>query len=150
MGLEIRMAPPVRIVASVDYTTFGLDEGGYRTRHGIDSSTPVSGGEVAVLYAAAGLKIDVFLTAPSPVRPYLFGGIGYFRMHSDDLHVGATTLVQGPEEAFALHGGGGLDVMLGPAMNLFVEGLAEVGFTARQNTVYVPLRLGIAFALGGS
>ena len=145
IGLQFHMAPPIMVQTSVDYTTFGLDEEGFRRAMGVSDTASIIGGEVSILYAAVSLKIS--LLQASAVRPYLLGGMGYFRQLQDDIQIDRALVEYNAQDATGIHGGVGVDVSAGPFIDLFAEMVYIVGFTEKDLTGYFPVRAGLAFEL---
>jgi hypothetical protein len=67
-------------------------------------------------------------------------------MGTDDIVLPTSTTIIETENAVGWHGGWGIDITLGSAINLFFDALYIVGLTQR-GTGYVPVRVGLAFDL---
>ncbi|MDH3215534.1 MAG: autotransporter outer membrane beta-barrel domain-containing protein [Candidatus Krumholzibacteria bacterium] len=144
VGLALPLTQQFMILAGVDYTTFGLDDDGFREQNGLPAGSILVGGETSTLYASLGLRISAPLPG-IPIRPYLVGGVGYFRIDPDDVTSDGTTLGFATEETTGIHGGGGFDLSFGSYLSIFFDALVIVGFTDVDATGYFPLRAGIIF-----
>lgn len=147
IGAEVPMSASFKMSATVDFTTFDLDTDEYLASRNIPPATSIAGGEASVLYVAGNLKLNVLAPRGSPVRPYVLAGGGYFRMATDDIVLATSTVVQKTEHVLGLHGGWGIDIALGTAINLFFDALYVVGSTEGKNTGYLPVRAGLTFSL---
>jgi len=148
IGLGLTLISPLVILGQVDFTTFGLDEAGYRKLNpDISAGSRVRGGEISLVYASLGLRLNL-PAHPASIRPYLIAGAGYFRYAGDAVNVDGTERGFRTEDTTGVHGGGGLDVLLGPFMHVFFEAVFIAGFTDTDSTGYLPVRTGIVLPLG--
>ncbi len=147
IGLGVTLTSPLVILGQVDFTTLGLDEAGYRKLKGISAGSRVSCGEITLVYASLGLRLNL-PAHPASIRPYLIAGAGYFRYAGDAVNVDGTEVDFRTEDTTGVHGGGGLDVLLGPFMHVFFEAVFIAGFTDTDSIGYLPVRTGIVLPLG--
>jgi hypothetical protein len=146
IGVGLFVLPALMLQASVDYTTFGVDEEGLRERFARPPDTLVIGGETSTFYASASVRFDL-LSLPL-VRPYVLGGAGFFRILPDDVQFDNVLVELEPENTVGFHGGVGVDVSLGPLINVFAEAIYVAGLTEDQATSFFPFRAGLVFELG--
>jgi hypothetical protein len=108
----------------------------------------VSGGSAKVITASGDLKAYL-VPMDAGTSPYFIVGAGLFRISASDARVsyqGDSQTVQGnSESALGLGLGIGIDFRLRDRLTLFMEGKYTLGFTDVDNTLLVPLKIGIAF-----
>jgi hypothetical protein len=147
VGAAFSVSPRLAIVADIDQTVFGIDDGGFSQVFGLPTDASVSGDQIAVLYASLAIKFDVVSSSTRMVKPYLIGGFGFFRYNPDDFAVNGTALGFEDQNTLGVHAGGGFEIILAPYLGLFADVLYVLGFTGGDATGYVPIRAGIAFDL---
>jgi opacity protein-like surface antigen len=157
VGFGIQVLPIVTVQANFNYSRVGLDEDGIKQQllaFGFSQSDlanlSLDGGAINIMYVSGGAK--VFLMEQGPARPYVVGGMGYYRLSESDLDVSdgsqTTTLTFDSENAFGVNGGAGVDFAIGSKVDVFAEGQYVVGFTSGQSTGHVPVRVGLLFRMG--
>jgi opacity protein-like surface antigen len=131
--------PDAEVYRSELVKIFGGDAAGYT----------VDGGEVNIFSATVNVKWPVVVFPV--VKPYLIGGIGLTQLSSTTMTVnyeGAPVagVPQGPGESnMSLNLGAGIDLVLGPAVTLFIEGRYSWINTEGSMTGYIPVSFGITF-----
>jgi opacity protein-like surface antigen len=117
------------------------------------------------------ISFDVkYLLTNSPTfSPYLIGGIGYFNfslsdLTSSDLYGDSHSASGASVSAFSINFGFGVEFMVSSNISLFADARYVLGFTnngtlnfivdqeaqpyvLKDNTNYIPLRVGVAFNL---
>jgi len=144
VGIGFPLSSRFAVVADVDYKIFGVDEEGLRQAYQLPPTTSLEGDQIATLYASLSLKADL-ISAPSQIRPYLIGGVGFFHTKPDDFTANGTSLGFESEGAYGVNAGGGIEIVVAPYLILFLDVTYVVGFTENENTGYVSIRPGIAF-----
>ena len=144
VGVGLPLSSRFAVVADVDYKIFGIDEEGFRQAYGVPPTASLSGDQMATLYASLSLKANL-ISAPAQIRPYLIGGIGYFRLKPDDFASQGTSLGFQSEDTYGVNAGGGVEILLAPYLILFLDAAYVVGFTENTTTTYLTIRPGIAF-----
>ncbi len=144
VGVGFPLSSRFAVVADVDYKIFGVDQAGFRRAYQVPPTTMLSGDQIATVYASLSLKADL-ISAPSQIRPYLIGGVGFFRVNPDDFAVDGASLGFESESTYGVNAGGGVELVLAPYLILFLDVMYVVGFTENENTGYVCIRPGIAF-----
>lgn len=143
VGVAFAISSRVVLIADVDYVIFGLDDEGFRQAYGLSPSDSLSGGnQIASVYASFSIK----LLAPTagPLKPYAFGGAGFFRSNPDELTVNGVSMGLRAEDTVGVHIGGGVALDLAPYLGVFVDAFYVYGFTEEPMS-YLPIRAGIAF-----
>jgi hypothetical protein len=143
-GIGFPLSSRFAVVADIDYKVFGVDEEGFRRTYSVPLGTVLTGDQIAALYASLSLKADL-ISAPSQIRPYLVGGVGFFRYNPDDFAVDDMSLGFQSENTYGVNLGAGIEVVLAPYLILFLDAMYVVGFTENEKTGYVTIRPGIAF-----
>lgn len=144
VGLAVYVMPKLMLVAAVDYTTFGADENGLRQVYDRPNAS-VLGGETSILYAAVSARVDVLEF--SVFRPFVAGGVGFYRVIQDDLQFDNVIVERSLRNAPGVHIAVGLDVSLGTLINVFADIAYVAGFTSNETMGYWPMRGGLMFAL---
>jgi hypothetical protein len=144
VGVGLPLWSRLAVVADVDYKIFSIDEEQFRRVYGVPPTVGLSGDQMTALYASLSLKVDL-ISAPKQIRPYLLGGVGYFRLKPDDFASDDTSLGFQTEETYGVNAGAGVEIVLAPYLILFLDAAYVVGFTENADTRYLSVRPGIAF-----
>lgn len=89
------------------------------------------------LYGGMANVVYSFGVGPSPIKPYLVGGLGYLDHHFD---AGNTGLSNDDEWKLVFGGGLGLGFGLGP-----LQAFAEARYLTRDQTNFIPVMVGLKF-----
>jgi len=150
VGIGIELLPIVVVTANFNFTRVGLDEEGSLPLGISPDTVSVDGGAINVLYVWAGGKL--YLMEEGSARPYVVGGLGYYRLSASDLDITSSGVTQTfefeSESVLGANAGIGVDVAVGDAMNVFFEGQYQIGFTEEESTGHVPVRVGLVFMFG--
>jgi len=172
-GFGLDVMPTVSFIVGVDYTAFPKNE--TRARQEAVQQIPAperigsgisigDGGTFSIFTITGNLKL---LLGPSgeQVAPYVIVGAGFLRTSVPDvaasyLYSEQTAVVVSTYNPLVLRRtqfnvksavvasiGAGIDLPLSKTNSLFFEGRYALGFTKYGNTTYVPVRLGLRFAL---
>lgn len=148
VGLGVRMADPIMLIMDFDFTNYGLDADGFRNTNNLPPNTSLAGGETSTFYLAAVLKISVPSLPSRLVRPYLIGGLGFFRFVADDVVVDGRVWDRDAQNAVGIHGGAGVDFWFVEPLGFFFETVFVLGFADNDLIGYLPFRVGLALAMG--
>lgn len=136
------------LAADVEYITFGVDSDEFVAATGLPPGASVEGDQIATLYASLGLKWNILTSVDHVLRPYIAAGAGYFRYNPDGFAVNGMTLTGfDNENTVGAHVGLGVDAVLAPYLELFLDVIYVVGFTGEDPTSYLSIRPGVAFDL---
>jgi hypothetical protein len=172
-AIGVGILPSVSLIVGVDYTAFPKDE--TRARQEAVQQIPAierigsgvsigNGGTLSILTIGGSLKLRL---GPSDgqVAPYVVVGAGFLSTSVPDvdasyLYSEQTAVVVSTYNPLVLRRtqfnvnsalvasfGAGIDVPLSKTNSMFIEGRYALGFTTYGNTTYVPVRLGLRFAL---
>jgi opacity protein-like surface antigen len=142
IGMALPVSAHVALVADIDYVSFGKDDGDFREIYGVSPTDSLAGSQVSALYAS--LSVKFFTGKARNVKPYVFGGVGFFRYNPDDFTVNGAPLGFTDENAVGMHVGGGLEAEIAPYLGVFIDAFYVYGFTETP-AAYVPMRVGIVF-----
>lgn len=174
-GVGFHLLPSLSLVVSVDYTSFPNNETHARQEviqqipdnERVGAGISISdGGILSIVAATADLKF-LLSAAPEQWTPYVVLGTGFLSTSISDVNASYITSDQGTSSvmvstyhpvvlprtqyrvvsAFAGSVGIGFDMSLNEASRMFLESRYAVGFTAFGNTTYVPVKLGLRFAI---
>jgi hypothetical protein len=122
------------------------------------------GGTLSILTFTGNLKLG-FGFHDDEVAPYVVVGAGFLKTSVSDvsasyLYSEQTAVVVSTYSPLVLRRsqfnvtsavvasvGAGIDVPLSKANSMFIEGRYAIGFTAYDNTTYIPVKLGLRFGL---
>lgn len=172
-GVSYDLSPSISLIVGVDYTWFPKDEA--RARQEVLEQMPASAKVGSGVSIGEGGTLGVFTVTGSvkhllgsrgyDVVPYVVMGAGFVStsvpdvqasyMHSDQTAVPVPTYFPvvlqrtrfNVSSAFTASLGAGIDMPFGEANTMFIEGRYAIGFTAFDNTTYIPIRLGVRFGL---
>ncbi|MFQ5511542.1 MAG: outer membrane protein [Candidatus Krumholzibacteriia bacterium] len=163
LGFGYSLNTRVTVIGNFDYNYFGLDSdkaGGLFP--GFTNVTSVDRGSLSTLYLWTGLRARVLpASVRSFFRPYVLGGIGYFRLDIDEttiLHDGGRTRVDyDPQNVLGVNVGAGVDIPITKRADLFTEGqyvLAHMddinGVAVDEKMGYILVRAGVSVSVGGA
>jgi hypothetical protein len=134
---------PVSFRAEVGYQRFGIKDETLGTD--LPPGATLSGNAYA--WQGVANVVYTFATRTALVRPYLIGGVGYYRLGEEykaTLGSESQTLKPDPTNKFGVNGGVGLELPLG-AFTGFAEARFHRIFTERTDTDLLPLRIGVRF-----
>lgn len=89
------------------------------------------------LYGGMANVVYTIGAGPSPIKPYLVGGVGYLDHHFD---AGNTGFSNADEWKAVFGGGAGIGFGLGP-----LQAFAEARYLTRDKTNFVPIMVGLKF-----
>ncbi|MBD3377295.1 outer membrane beta-barrel protein [candidate division KSB1 bacterium] len=153
LGGDLELGLPmtnIGIVGSVHYSRFPLDNDKLLEMAGVAmSGVDVEGGSTSSLALTANLKLGI---GPPiiPVKPFITGGFGYYRLSIGD----ASVSYQGNREQFlqgdstdkmGINIGAGVDINLLLGFSLFADARYHLVFQEDDNFSYIPIRVGISF-----
>ncbi|HZF66532.1 MAG TPA: outer membrane beta-barrel protein [Gemmatirosa sp.] len=144
-GILTLRAPtlPVSFRAEVGYQRFAIKEGALGTD--LPPGARLSGNAYA--WQGVANLVYTFSTRTALVRPYLIGGVGYYRLGEEykaSLGGQSQTMKPGATDKFGVNGGVGLELPLG-GFTGFAEARFHRIFTANTDTDLLPLRFGVRF-----
>lgn len=148
-GIGYPISPNLSLVGYFDFNNFRFDDDKYLRDYGFAGyGISISGGEASIITLSGNLKATLHTTTSS-VHPYLWGGIGFFKLSIGDITIygpgGAVSVEGDSESAFSVLVGGGIDFVIGERMDLFIEGKYVIGFTEGESTQMFPVKFGIKF-----
>ncbi len=153
LGGDLELGLPltnIAVLASVHYSRFPLDNDKLLEMAGVSmSGVDVEGGATSSLALTANLKLGI---GPPviPVKPFITGGVGYYRLSIGD----ASVTYQGTSEQFlngdstdkmGINIGAGVDINLLLGFSLFADARYHLVFQEEDNFSYIPIRVGISF-----
>ncbi|MBD3383878.1 outer membrane beta-barrel protein [candidate division KSB1 bacterium] len=149
-GAEFAFGPNMKLVGTVDYTSFGINEDELLDEFAMGvSGISVDGGSLSSIAVLANVKFSI---APpmSPISPYLIGGAGMFFLsggEADIKYQGMTmsTIESETDNYFGVGVGAGVDLTISPNMSLFIEGKYNIAFAEEDNMSYLPIKAGLLF-----
>ncbi len=121
----------------------GIRAEGVYHRFGIKDLPDEIDGHLSILSGTANAVFMIPADKSSPVRPYLIGGGGIYRLSFACDGCG-TADIPDPENKFGLNGGGGLNFALS-GFTAFVEARYHHIFTDEDSAKMVPVSFGIMF-----
>lgn len=145
-GMSYYVLPFLKISGDVAYSEFPFDAIALLKEEDVPPGlVEITGGAVSGIFLTGSLKIIPFPDA-TVVRPYTRIGGGFAALSVSDVTVSALNIsetVSGASEkaATALFGAG-LDVVLSPSFDLFIEGQYIIAFTEEDHLNLVPATLG--------
>jgi hypothetical protein len=152
------------LLGEIEYCRLALDQDAFQSS--IQFGTPeqrqlferlggrvtIEGGDTGFLGGSVALKGAILGNARS-FTPYVIAGGGASRRQSDAYTLTLTllgitereTIESSSETVPAISFGGGLDLKVGRAIGLFVEGRYQIAFTEDETAKYTTLRAGLSF-----
>ena len=148
-GIGYLINPNLSFVGNVNYNTFSFNDEEFLNDYGFGGyGITISGADASIITVSWNLKTSL-QPITTNVRPYLCGGIGYFRLSKSDVTVsliGESETVEGDSEsAVSVLFGGGTDFKINENMDFFIEFKYTIGFTEGEKTTMLPLKLGVKF-----
>lgn len=122
----------------------GIRGEGVYHRFGIKDLPSQYDGHLSILSGTANAVFMIPSDKSSPVRPYLIGGGGIYRLSFACDKCGITEDIPDAENKFGLNGGGGLNFALS-GFTAFVEARYHHIFTDENAAKMVPVSFGIMF-----
>jgi opacity protein-like surface antigen len=158
VGLGTRLSPLWEIVGSVHWQHFPADEAaqiGDLLLQGFGQTLAIrslDGRDATSLTLMAEARFHV--PTDGRLLPYLAFGWGFFELYTSDAKVtpdddafAPVTVLGDTDGAFGVTVGGGLELPVSHGTRLLLDSTYTVGFTDLISTQYLPLRLGVGFAL---
>jgi hypothetical protein len=142
VGVALPVSSRFVLIADLDFVTFGVDDDDFKEAFAFSQSDSLAGSQIAALYASVSVKF--FTPTVGPVKPYAFGGIGFFRYNPDEFSVNGAPMAFAEANVAGAHVGGGLEVDIATYLGVFGDIFYVHGFTD-EATAYVPIRLGLVF-----
>jgi hypothetical protein len=172
-GVGFDILPSVSLILGVDYTAFPKNETQARqeavqqvpARARVGSGITIGdGGTLSILSITGNVKF-LFGFHDEEVAPYVIVGAGFLSTSIPDVNASylyseQTAVVVSTYNPLVLQRsqfnvksavvasvGAGIDLPLGKTNSMFVEGRYAIGFTAYDNTTYIPVKVGLRFGL---
>lgn len=147
-GISYALTPVLAAMVILDFGMFTLNENKALRQSGFTIGD-IAGGRITILSGTANLKATVLPDATG-IRPYVFGGVGIYRMSVGDAGLRFNGepydigfVVPESETTQMLQVGLGLDIPAGGKVELFIEGRYVIGFTEGDSRTTIPVRFGI-------
>jgi hypothetical protein len=148
IGLSKRLSSRVEMQSMFEYHNFSLNDMGYLDSVGLtDAAASVSDGTISIMTLFAHIKLLYPPKNSDKVLPYLIGGAGLFHKKSEEINYSnGESFFRIPgksESALGVDGGLGFDILAGATTFLTVEIKIVFGFTGNENTIFIPLKVGV-------
>ncbi len=147
VGVGYKFMPAFQVVGKVEYHTFNID---WDSDPLLAGYTDLEGGTSKFWMFGCDGRYSFNMPA-SPVKPFVFGGVGMAAI-SQSTFTGGTTLItstlnEARQDAskFYFNVGGGVDLKTGPAWSLFAQLRWVSVATDNDSWNWVPLTLGVKF-----
>ena len=140
-GLGYKFGPAFQMVGKAEYHKFAFDFGGVS---GID------GGDTRMLMFGGDGRFAFGLPAAS-IKPFAFAGAGIANIKQSSfggnllLAAGFTPTASESQSKMYYNFGAGVEMKVGPTMNLFVQGRYVNFATDGESTAFIPITLGLKF-----
>jgi hypothetical protein len=149
IGLGYQATISIVLQASFEYNNIPLDDRKLLEDYGLSGlGLNISGGSAKITTACANFKANLSPMTTS-ISPYFIVGAGLFRISVSDAKIfdqeHSLTMPGKSETALGFSLGVGSDFRLNDRLMLFWEGKYALGFTKVDNTLYCPIKIGIAF-----
>jgi opacity protein-like surface antigen len=146
-GMSYYLFPFIEVRGQVEYAEFQLDAVTILEEAEIPPGlVTITGGEVSGLFLSGVLKILPLPDAPI-VRPYGLVGGGFAALSVSDVMVsalGVSESVSGASEKAAMAiVGAGIDIVVSPSVDLFLEGRYIITYTEDEQLHLLPASFGI-------
>lgn len=146
-GMGIPVSSNIILIGYFQYNSFRFDDDEFLQDWGLTGyGISISGGEASIMTISGTIKATLGQT-PLPMRPYLCGGVGFFKLSIGDITVydgySSETAEGDSENAFSILFGAGVDFTIGGRIGLFIEGQYVIGYTEGESTQIFPLKVGI-------
>jgi len=147
-GIGYNINPITSVNFYLDWCNFGLD--GEKLAHdmGAGGQVTFSGSGMSVMTITGNIKACIPF---GKVRPYFWGGCGFFSLSREDGSVsggGYVVPLEGDlESTFGFNLSVGVDYLISKTVDIFVDGRYVYGLTQSQSTSIVPLRIGVKLKL---
>ncbi len=147
VGLGFNMSPAFQVIGKVELHSFAIDwkSSDFAAYEGVE------GGTNKVWMYGADLRFAPNLPA-APLHPFVLGGVGLASMQQTDFsgtNTLATSQLNGliPDNQSKLYYnfGGGVEMKMGPAFNLFAQVRYVSIQTDGESSAFIPLTLGLKF-----
>jgi len=134
IGYGHKLFPALSVVFSLDYNNFTLDKG---------KDADIIGGSSSIVTISENVKFRL-IPGTNTLSPYVLGGLGFFHLSQKNKTIEHSIIAPGDSEsAFFVQFGAGIDIPFSENDNVFIEAKYGIGFTKADNTMYIPLRIGL-------
>ncbi len=146
-GIGFQLTELFTLVGSFDYNSLPFDDARFKRLH--QNEVLVSGPARKVMTFDARLKF-FFPSEDTKLSPYITGGGGFFKQSSDPVvFVNVIGQEQSTDEidesVMCAIGGAGLEFKHNAKIFVFLEGLFVTGFTDRNSTQVIQIKLGLKY-----
>ncbi|MFC1564851.1 hypothetical protein ACFL6G_07930 [candidate division KSB1 bacterium] len=146
-GVGFQLTEQLALAGSFDYNHFPFDDAHFSKLH--PTELLVSGPVAKIMNFDLRLKFH-FPSEDSKISPYITGGGGLFRMTSDELvwidQIGQERATDPVNETVMCGlGGAGFEYQHSENICIFLEGLYNTGFTERNSTQIIQIKLGFKY-----
>jgi opacity protein-like surface antigen len=134
IGYGFGLTHAFSVIGSLEYNYFTIDK---------KKNADITGGSVSIVTISGNVKCKP-VSGSNPISPYLLGGLGFFYLSTSNEAVGKTLIKSGDSEsAILILLGAGFDFHINNTDNVFIEAKYGVGFAKKENTTYLPVRIGL-------